>query len=228
MSTRQKGYAGQTGLYLPSAACSIPKGTASIVIQGNPIAKQWPSNGVNMHCHLKNIRYSPSGESGGIVTFGSYSANRALAFSVYCWDNGWLDVAITSTTPNGSGSGKYITLQCRRDKADGTIYDSKEARYVYCNHVPQEIEVSLKNGLYSVSADGKTYIEPLGVVSGAFSGVSTIYPIYPAIRKNANASYDLVDFTYETSETSCRFVPMKTADGKDAIYEVYSQQVVEI
>lgn len=228
MSTRKKGYAGLTGLYLPAESCHINDGPSSLIIQGNPIEKQWPIAGVKMHCLLKNFSLAPSGRAGSLLTFGSYTANRALAFSVYCWQDGEIQVEITSTTPNRAGYGKFYIVSCRAGNVEGKIVDTQDHRTIYSDSTPQEIEARLENGLFDVVVDGKAYISGLDIASGSFNGSEATYPIYPTIFRASVASYDLVDFTYETSETSCRFVPMKTADGKDAIYEVYSQQVVEI
>lgn len=198
------------------------------MIQGNPIAKQWAPDGIKMHCHLKNIRFAARGISTPIVSFGGYTDRRALAFSVYIWSDNTIHIEVTSTTPNISGGGKYYIINCNPANSDEKIEDSPATRVIFSRSKPQEIEARLENGLYEVKVDGKTYISAPDINSGTFNGSGASYPVYPYIRRNDSVSYDLVDFTYETAETSCRFVPMKTADGKDAIYEAYSQQVVEI
>lgn len=74
--------------------------------------------------------------------------------------------------------------------------------------------------------DGVLRIDRDDVLNGSF--VSAWEGSKILVRYNPGWSYDLVDFSYETEKTSGRVVPMKTADGQNALYEVYTQQVVEI
>lgn len=229
MNAKRKGYAGQTGLFLPAGSSHVRDiGANAILLRGNPIEKQWPADNVYLHCHIKNITVEGPLTSGQLLGFGGYVSARFLSFAIYVWNDKIVETLLVSSQTASDGNGLYFVVKAGPGMGEHTHMSTFGAEYWYHNRTPQEIEVTYRDGHLEIKNDGEIYCATDSILGGSFSGAQSTYPIFPSIARRAGLSYDLVDFTYETEETSCRYVPMKTADGKDAIYEVYSRQVVEI
>lgn len=230
MLATQIGYAGRAGDYYPADACSIPAAPYAAALRGQVITKAIPLNGTKYHVHLKNItRTEQAPAAGPLVAFGTYSSKKALSFSFYAFATGMLNIVVTSTLSNGSGEGKFIMAQYTPSSPYIGRYIENASTYAWeQNTAPSEFELMYEAGRLRMWVDGVLRIDRADVLDGPFRTIEPPTSSVPVVMYNPGWKYDLVDFTCETADVSVRFVPMKSADGQNALYEVYTQQVAEI
>lgn len=227
MSDVKTAYTSQRGDFYPAAACNVPAAPAAAALRGASLADIAPQDVKKIHLHVKNLtRTGAAVTAGSLITAGGYSDRRVLAIAFYAMANGEIHLSLTTTQLSGASYGKYYNVIASPSVSTG-YYTDTTTQYTWHQNIPSELELLYDNGRVLILVDGVVRIDRNNVLGGTYlapwptASAGTVY-------YNPGWTFDVVDFSYETAKGSLRFVPLKTVDGKDAIYEVYTQQVAEL